>query len=89
MYVCIHKYMYLSCELCKESTMAKDRVFNSTVTFHFILAGKPGSGWTKSIVSSENLSKLRRVLGLHRLVSRRAGLPNSSYTESITRHGLQ
>lgn len=69
--------------------MAKDRVFNSIVTFHFILAGKPASGWTKSIVNSENLSKLRKLLGLHRLVSRRAGLPNSSYTENITRDSLQ
>lgn len=68
-HVCVHtrKYKYRNCELYKERTKAREPVLNSTVTFHFTLTGKPGSGWTKSTINSGNLSKLQNLTGLHRL----------------------
>lgn len=53
--------MYLNGEPYKESTWARDPLFNSIVIFHFILTGKPGSGWEKSVVNSGNLSKLKKA----------------------------
>lgn len=91
MYVCTYKYLYLNCEPYKENTWARDPIFHPIVTFHFILTGKPGSGWEKSIVNSGNLSKLKKASMTLKtfFVSRIAGLPNSSHIKNITRECVQ
>ena len=85
-----HIYVYIQTQICGISTVhyikkaQRPEILYSIVTFHFILTDKPGRGWTKSKVNSGNFSKLQKFRGLHRLASRKVGLPNSSYTKNMT-----
>lgn len=86
----IHICVYVQTQICGISTVhyikkaPRPEILYSIVIFHFVLTDKLGRGWTKSKANSGNLSKLRKFRGLHRLVSRKAGLPKPSYTKNIT-----
>lgn len=56
----MHPHTQLKGKPYKDSIWAKDPAINSIVTFHFILAGKPGNSSRRNIVNSERLPQLKK-----------------------------